>query len=323
MVDLPQRKDFSLRRAFNLLLEVEVSHRQGLEEGDLCRRVFLRPESGKEGPRRFQEIEHCNPGQYSKSDMHGNQAAPVTRRVLAEGVWDGYLCIPQKRPHSLDRESFTMMFQSHVDSSQRHKSEHQLVAILKHVTPFSPAFSPIGDYHSESPFHISDRCVRLFLPSHLFQTLRTPYTMAAAISALNAKIRSRPVLSYFCSTRTSSPPPTCPKTDIRRLNPTDTRTDFWGPASNFGIPIAAVLDTQKDPAMYVALPTTILPSAILIAEILCSISGRMTAALMLYSGTFMRYAFAVTPANYLLFACHFVNFGAQSTQGYRYLQYWK
>lgn len=101
--------------------------------------------------------------------------------------------------------------------------------------------------------------------------------MAAAISALNAKIRSRPVLSYFCSTH------------------------FWGPASNFGIPIAAVLDTQKDPAI---------------------ISGRMTAALMLYSGTFMRYAFAVTPANYLLFACHFVNFGAQGTQGYRYLQYW-
>ena len=174
MVDLPQRKDFSLRRAFNLLLEVEVSHRQGLEEGDLCRRVFLRPESGKEGPRRFQEIEHCNPGQYSKSDMHGNQAAPVTRRVLAEGVWDGCLCIPQKRPHSLDRESFTMIFQSHVDSSQRHKSEHQLVAILKHVTPFSPAFSPIGDYHSESPFHISDKCERPFLPSHLFLTLRTP-----------------------------------------------------------------------------------------------------------------------------------------------------
>jgi hypothetical protein len=27
--------------------------------------------------------------------------------------------------------------------------------------------------------------------------------------------------------------------------------DFWGPASNFGIPIAAVMDTQKDPEMYV------------------------------------------------------------------------
>ncbi|KAL2040076.1 hypothetical protein N7G274_006979 [Stereocaulon virgatum] len=101
--------------------------------------------------------------------------------------------------------------------------------------------------------------------------------MAAAISALNAKIRSQPVLNYFCSTH------------------------FWGPASNFGIPIAAVLDTQKDPDI---------------------ISGRMTTALLLYSGTFMRYALAVSPKNYLLFACHFVNFGAQSTQGYRYLQYW-
>ncbi|KAK3178327.1 hypothetical protein OEA41_000460 [Lepraria neglecta] len=80
-----------------------------------------------------------------------------------------------------------------------------------------------------------------------------------------------------------------------------TYADFWGPASNFGIPVAAVMDTQKDPDI---------------------ISGRMTTALLLYSGTFMRYALAISPKNYLLFACHFVNFGAQSTQGYRYLQYW-
>ncbi|KAF6227226.1 hypothetical protein HO133_008668 [Letharia lupina] len=101
--------------------------------------------------------------------------------------------------------------------------------------------------------------------------------MAAAISALNAKIRSQPVLNYVCSTH------------------------FWGPVSNFGIPIAAVMDTQKDPDI---------------------ISGRMTGALVLYSGTFMRYALAVQPKNYLLFGCHFVNFGAQLTQGYRYLEYW-
>jgi hypothetical protein len=49
----------------------------------------------------------------------------------------------------------------------------------------------------------------------------------------------------------------------------------------------------------------------------------MTLALCGYSATFMRYAFAVTPVNYLLFGCHFVNFGAQVTQGYRYLNYWK
>ena len=49
----------------------------------------------------------------------------------------------------------------------------------------------------------------------------------------------------------------------------------------------------------------------------------MTAALTVYSATFMRYALAVTPKNPLLFACHFINFGAQLTQGARYLQYWK
>ncbi|KAJ9606128.1 hypothetical protein H2200_009089 [Cladophialophora chaetospira] len=100
---------------------------------------------------------------------------------------------------------------------------------------------------------------------------------AASIKAINAKIRSNKVLDYFCSTH------------------------FWGPASNFGIPIAAVLDTQKDPEI---------------------ISGKFTAALTVYSGTFMRYAMAVTPKNYLLFACHFVNFNAQLTQGYRWYDYW-
>ncbi|KAL9007103.1 MAG: hypothetical protein Q9188_000138 [Gyalolechia gomerana] len=101
--------------------------------------------------------------------------------------------------------------------------------------------------------------------------------MAAALSALNAKIRSHPYLSYFCSTH------------------------FWGPASNFGIPLAAIADFQKDPEF---------------------ISGRMTAALTLYSATFMRYSMAVTPRNYLLFACHFINFGSQTTQGVRFLKYW-
>lgn len=101
--------------------------------------------------------------------------------------------------------------------------------------------------------------------------------MAAAIRSINAKIRSNSVLDYFCSTH------------------------FWGPASNFGIPIAAVMDTQKDPNI---------------------ISGRMTLALACYSAVFMRYAVAVTPKNYLLFGCHVVNFSAQITQGYRFLNYW-
>ena len=101
--------------------------------------------------------------------------------------------------------------------------------------------------------------------------------MAAAIKALNAKIRSNKYLDYFCSTH------------------------FWGPASNFGIPMAAIADMSKDPEI---------------------ISGRMTGALTLYSGTFMRYALAVTPANYLLFGCHAINFSSQLVQGYRYLNYW-
>jgi hypothetical protein len=47
----------------------------------------------------------------------------------------------------------------------------------------------------------------------------------------------------------------------------------------------------------------------------------MTGALTIYSATFMRYALAVQPKNYLLFACHFINEGAQLTQGYRWMQY--
>jgi len=49
----------------------------------------------------------------------------------------------------------------------------------------------------------------------------------------------------------------------------------------------------------------------------------MTGALIIYSATFMRYSLAVTPANYLLFACHFVNEASQLTQGYRWMQYHK
>lgn len=61
------------------------------------------------------------------------------------------------------------------------------------------------------------------------------------------------------------------------------------------------MDTQKDPEI---------------------ISGRMTFALSCYSAVFARYALAVTPKNYLLFGCHVVNFSAQVTQGYRFVNYW-
>lgn len=78
-------------------------------------------------------------------------------------------------------------------------------------------------------------------------------------------------------------------------------THFWGPVSNFGIPIAAIYDLKKDPE---------------------TISGSMTGALVVYSAVFMRYAMAVTPVNYLLFGCHVVNETAQLAQGYRWADYW-
>jgi hypothetical protein len=71
-------------------------------------------------------------------------------------------------------------------------------------------------------------------------------------------------------------------------------------------------------------PTTTTPRTIATIPVILtspSISGRMTGALTLYSGTFMRYALAVSPANYLLFGCHAINFTSQLVQGYRYINY--
>ncbi|QPG77116.1 pyruvate transporter mpc1 [Brettanomyces nanus] len=78
-------------------------------------------------------------------------------------------------------------------------------------------------------------------------------------------------------------------------------THFWGPVSNFGIPIAAIMDLQNKPAD--------------------TISGPMTLALTLYSAVFMRYSLAITPKNYLLLGCHIINEAAQLGQGARYLNY--
>ncbi|KAG0360040.1 hypothetical protein BG005_011647 [Podila minutissima] len=75
---------------------------------------------------------------------------------------------------------------------------------------------------------------------------------------------------------------------------------FWGPVANWGLPLAAIADFKKDPEL---------------------ISGKMTAALSVYSLLFMRFAWMVQPRNYLLFACHFTNEGAQLTQAYRFLQH--
>ncbi|KAK2586436.1 hypothetical protein KPH14_010716 [Odynerus spinipes] len=77
-------------------------------------------------------------------------------------------------------------------------------------------------------------------------------------------------------------------------------THFWGPVANWAIPIATIADIQRDPKF---------------------ISGKMTMALCVYSAAFMRFAIRVQPRNMLLFACHFVNEGAQMTQGYRFIKY--
>lgn len=77
-------------------------------------------------------------------------------------------------------------------------------------------------------------------------------------------------------------------------------THFWGPVSNFGIPLAAIYDLKKDPEL---------------------ISGPMTTSLILYSAVFMKYSVAISPKNYLLFACHFVNETAQLAQGYRFVNF--
>nr|CAD7575822.1 unnamed protein product [Timema californicum] len=77
-------------------------------------------------------------------------------------------------------------------------------------------------------------------------------------------------------------------------------THFWGPVANWGIPIAAIADTQKSPQF---------------------ISGKMTCALCIYSLMFMRFSIRVQPRNMLLFACHFTNECAQLVQLGRFIKY--
>jgi len=78
-------------------------------------------------------------------------------------------------------------------------------------------------------------------------------------------------------------------------------THFWGPVANWGLPIAALSDIRKDEEM---------------------ISGIMSPTLAAYSAIFMRFAWRVTPRNYLLFACHLTNCTAQLVQCGRFVNYW-
>ena len=75
-------------------------------------------------------------------------------------------------------------------------------------------------------------------------------------------------------------------------------THFWGPVANWTLPIAALSDLKKDPAL---------------------ISPTMTPTLCLYSCVFMRFAMRVQPRNLLLFVCHLTNATAQGAQIVRLL----
>ena len=66
---------------------------------------------------------------------------------------------------------------------------------------------------------------------------------------------------------------------------------FWGPAANWGLVGAGIMDANKPPEM---------------------ISENMTATLFLYSCLFMRFAWRVQPRNMLLFSCHFSNASCQA-----------
>ena len=66
---------------------------------------------------------------------------------------------------------------------------------------------------------------------------------------------------------------------------------FWGPAANWGLVLAGLLDANKPPEM---------------------ISENMTLTLFVYSCLFMRFAWKVQPRNLLLFSCHFSNASAQA-----------
>ena len=66
---------------------------------------------------------------------------------------------------------------------------------------------------------------------------------------------------------------------------------FWGPAANWGLVLAGLMDANKPPEM---------------------ISERMTCTLFIYSCLFMRFAWKVQPRNMMLFSCHFCNASAQA-----------
>ncbi|PSN56349.1 Mitochondrial pyruvate carrier 1 [Blattella germanica] len=98
-------------------------------------------------------------------------------------------------------------------------------------------------------------------------------------------------------------------------------THFWGPVANWGIPIAAIADTQKSPQFISGKMTCVWHiTAMQITETTLR-KKKLKMALCLYSLMFMRFAIRVQPRNMLLFACHFTNECAQIVQFSRFVNY--
>ncbi|XP_057767498.1 mitochondrial pyruvate carrier 1-like isoform X1 [Salvia miltiorrhiza] len=110
-----------------------------------------------------------------------------------------------------------------------------------------------------------------------FSSLKCELSALTGISAFCLHIWQfyLPILSSMASFKAFLNSPVGPKT-----------THFWGPIANWGFVVAGLVDMKKPPEM---------------------ISGNMTAAMCVYSGLFMRFAWMVQPRNYLLLACHASN----------------
>lgn len=76
------------------------------------------------------------------------------------------------------------------------------------------------------------------------------------------------------------------------MGPTGIKTThFWGPFLNWGFVVAGIMDMGKPPE---------------------KISRNMTTVLFFYSCIFARFAWRVTPRNYLLMSCHLTNLTVQA-----------
>jgi len=80
-----------------------------------------------------------------------------------------------------------------------------------------------------------------------------------------------------------------------------TTTHFWGPVANWGLSLSGMYDAAyQGPEI---------------------INERMCATQVVYSGLFMRFAWAIQPRNFILLGCHTANVAAQTNQLRRWGQH--